>query len=276
MSTYKDWTEKTRQTNQELIATMYKRIASEFVKPTLEDIPSVLRYYRDICEQKDTPRTFNLVRSVIHRFIRLKLGKQSEIYQKLTDIEKLSDKPKKPQTAKTPTQIERLTRALPEKYRGMVWTMCTTGVGWKEYGQIEVRADLKNPRVFIDGTKMDRKDMRRKREVPLIIAPTPRIGSEKTFRKVLTTTSKKLRIDNLRIYTFRKCYANWLVEAGVPQWRVEMYMGHQAQTQTQKYQTTEIWRWLSDDADRMRLWLESKRAQSTAGSKAEPLHMTDT
>jgi integrase len=81
----------------------------------------------------------------------------------------------------------------------------------------------------------------------------------KDLRKALTDTSRKLRLDNVRIYTFRKCYANWLVESGIPQWRVEMYMGHLAQTQTQKYQTTEVFRWLAEDAEKMRSWLATQR-----------------
>ena len=264
MAAYKNWNDKTRQTNQELLATMYRRVSAAFPNPTLEDIPLLLRHYRDFCEQSESPRTYNLVRSVFFRFVRLRNGKQSELYQKLSDIEKLSDKPKKPQTAKPPAQIERLTRALPDKYRGMVWTMCTTGVGWTEYGQMTVRAELKNPRIYIEGTKMDRKDERRRREVPLIYPPSPRVGSERAFRKAITEASKKTRLTNVRIYTFRKCYANWLVEAGVPQWRVEMYMGHLAQSQTQKYQTTEVFIWLSEDATKMRDWLEQQRASKEA------------
>jgi integrase len=141
----------------------------------------------------------------------------------------------------------------------MVWTMCTTGVGWTEYGQISSRTDIKNPRINIEGTKTDKKDERRRREVPLVYPPTPRLGSEKQVRKVLKAVSKKLRLQNVGIYTFRKCYSNWLVESGVPQWRVEMYMGHLPRSQTQKYQTTDTWRWLVEDGEKLRLYLEDKR-----------------
>ena len=259
METYKGWTEKTRRTNKELIGTMYKKLGKDFLNPSVEDIPKILRRYRDICETNDTPRPYNLVRSCFHRFVKLKFGKGSHLYTLVSDVEKLPDRPKNPQTAKTPGEIEKLTRALPEKYRGMVWTMCTTGVGWDEYGKMTVRADIKNPRVMIEGTKMDRKDERRRREVPLIYPPTPQIGSERQFRKVLTSVSKKLKMDNLRIYTFRKCYSNWLAEAALPQWRVEMYMGHLPQNQTQQYQVTDIWKWLKEDSEKMTKYLETAR-----------------
>lgn len=259
VKSYKGWTEKTRKGNSELLRTMFDRVGKEFPSPSIEDIPKVLRKYRDLCESNDTPRTFNILRSVFQRFVKLKFGRSSDLYVLVGDVEKIPDRPKNPQTSKTPGQIERLVRSLPEKYRGMVWTMCTTGVGWTEYGQLTTRADIKNPRVNIEGTKTDKKDERRRREVPLVYSPTPRVGSEKQFRKVLKSVSKKLRIENIGIYTFRKCYSNWLVESGVPQWRVEMYMGHLPRSQTQKYQTTDTWRWLVEDAETLRLYLEDKR-----------------
>ena len=108
---------------------------------------------------------------------------------------------------------------------------------------------------------MDHKDGRRRREVPFVYPPTARVGSERQFRKILKATAETLRMENLNVYTFRKCYANWLVESGTPQWRVEMYMGHLPQSQTQKYQTTEVWRWLKEDGERLHKWLSEKRKQ---------------
>jgi integrase len=259
METYKGWGDKTRKGNRELISTMFRKLETKISNPMIEDIPKILRLYRELCESEDHPRQYNLIRSVFHRFCRLRFGKSSNLFTQISDVEKLPDRPKNPQTSKTPGQIEKLCRSLPEKYRGMVWTMCTTGVGWDEYGKMTPRDDLKHPRIYIEGTKMDKKDQRRRREVPFIYSPHPQVGSERQFRKVLKTVSKKLRMENVRVYTFRKCYSNWLVESGVPQWRVEMYMGHLPQSQTQKYQTTEVWRWLKEDGDLLRKWIEQKR-----------------
>jgi integrase len=269
VETYKNWSDKTRQGNKELLSTMFKKIGTKLEDPLIEDIPKILRIYRDICEKDDHPRQFNLIRSVLHRFIRLRFGKTSHLYTQTSDVEKLPDRPKNPQTAKSPGQIERLCRALPEKYRGMVWTMCTTGVGWTEYGQMTARADIKNPRVYIEGTKTDKKDERRKREVPLVFSPTPRVGSEKQFRKILSSVSKKLKMDNVRIYTLRKCYSNWLSESGVPLWRVEMYMGHLPKSQTQKYQTTDTYLWLIEDGEKLKKYIEENRTKIGRKEKVE-------
>lgn len=259
IATYKGYSKGTRKGNTEFLGTMYKKLGAQFAKPLMEDIPKMLRKYRDICETRDRARTFNLTRAIFFRFLKLKMGKQSELHQQATDIEKLPDKPKNPQTAKTPEEIETLTAALRDKYRGMVWTMCTTGVGWLEYGQMTVNASAKPPHVHIAGTKMDRKDARRRRMVPFVLPTSSRVGSEKNFRKVLVATANKLGLNGTNIYTFRKCYANWLLEAGVPQWRIEMYMGHQPQNQTQKYQMTEVSNWLKDDAECLRSWIKAKR-----------------
>jgi len=260
-TSYRQWSDKTRQSSKELLKTMFNRMSPQFPKPSVGDTPQLLRAYRVYCETNDIPRVFNRLRSVFHRFVRVTFGKTTTLYQQVNDVEKLFDRPKNPQTAKTPGQIEKLVRALPDKYRGMVWTMCTTGVGWDEYGKMTSRSDIKNPRVTIDGTKMDHKDGRRRREVPFVYPPTARVGSERQFRKILKATAETLRMENLNVYTFRKCYANWLVESGTPQWRVEMYMGHLPQSQTQKYQTTEVWRWLKEDGERLHEWLSEKRKQ---------------
>ena len=262
MESYRGWSESTRTTMTEFVNTMFKRTEKQIPNPTLEDIPTILRAYRIFCEENDSPRVYNLVRSCLYRFVRMTVGKTSPLYMKVADVEKLPDRPKQPQTSKTPQEIERLTKVLPLKYRQMVWTMCTLGVGWKEYQSITVRDDIKTKQVVIEGTKMDKKDQRRRRQVPLIYPPHPPSGTEKHFRKVLTKHAKKVRLDNLRIYTFRKCYANWLKESGIPDWRIEMYMGHQPKTQTQKYQTTEVWRWLIEDAEVMRKWLATQREKA--------------
>lgn len=270
IASYKGYSEGTRKGNIEFLKTMYKRLATQYPKPLMEDIPQMLRKYRDICEGRDTPRTFNLTRAVFFRFLKLRVGKQGELYQQAADVEKLPDKPKHPQTAKTPEEITQLTSALPDKYRGMVWTMCTTGVGWLEYGQMTVNANAKTPSVYIAGTKMDRKDERRRRTVPLVMPPSSRVGSERQFRKVLLATASQLGMKSINIYTFRKCYANWLLEAGIPQWRIEMYMGHQPQNQTQKYQMTEVSRWLTDDANRLREWLASPHTAQQSSPPHSP------
>ena len=269
IASYPKWSVKNRQANKEFVSTMFKKLGSNYTNATIDDVPKILREYHDLCETEDHPRVFNLVRACLQRFVRLKFGKSSALSAKVADVEKLADRPKNPQTAKTPAQIDRLCKALLPKFSGMVWTMCTTGVGFDEYGKMTPRDDLKNKRIYVEGTKLDRKDRRRRREVPFIYAPQPRTGSERHFNKVLKAQCKKLRMTPITAYAFRKCYSNWLGEAGVPEWRVEMYMGHMPTSQTKQYQATEVWTWLNADADLFRKWLASEKEKAKAAEKAK-------
>ena len=256
------WSDKTRKANKEFLATMYGKLGDRIPTSTVADIPKLLRLYSDICENEDHPRVFNLVHACLQRLLRVQFGKKSPLYTDVVDIEKLSDQPKHAQTAKTPAQIEKLCRIIPEKYRRMVWTMCTTGTGWDEYSKMTPRDDLKNPRIYIEGTKMDRHDKRRRREVPFIYAPAPQQGTERHFNKVLKAASRKLGFTDppITAYAFRKCYATWLRDL-VPEWRIEMYMGHAPTTQTRKYQKEEVWQWLRDDAAIIKSWIETEKTK---------------
>jgi integrase len=220
----------------------------------------LLAKYRVVCEKADKARTFNKVRTCLIRFVRVSYGRSTPTYHQLGDIEKLRENPKKRTQPLSPARIDRLCEALPAEYAAMVWTMCSTGAGWGEYGEIEDKAHLKNPHIVIAGTKMDHKDGRRNRSVPRIYPPSVRVGTERAFQKIVKETAERLRLGLVLPYTFRKCYANWLAEAGIPQWRVEAYMGHTPKSQTAKYQATdEHWRYVRDDAKKVREWIEAEK-----------------
>jgi integrase len=264
MKTWKGWNDKTRKDMTEKMNVMFRLVGKDFPNPTIEDIPALLRQYKSICDQKDTPYIFRHVKSCFQRFVREKYGKSSDIFQKISDVEvlpiyKTSSNPSL--SAKTPEQIDRLTKVLPPEYRQMVWTMCTLGVGWKEYQSYVVRDDIKTKRVIIEGTKMDRKDKRRRREVPYILPPHPPTCSEKWFYKILKRYGKKVRMD-VTVYSFRHSYSLWLRESGVPDWRVSMYMGHQPKTQTQSYQRSEVWKWLLEDGEKVRRYIDERLSKA--------------
>ena len=259
VKTYRNWSEGSRKNNQHLIKALYKRLPADLADPLIADIPRVLRFYSEYAEAQNIPRVYNLARAVISRFVSKKFGTLPQIWREIKDVKNLPNTLKDPLRARTPAQIEKLCRILKPKYREMVWTMCSTGVGWDEYGKMTASVDIKNPRVTIAGTKMDKKDGRRRREVPLVFPPTPRTGSNEALVYNLKAAEAKARIGRIRPYTFRKCYSVWARECGVPDWRVEMYMGHAAKSMTAKYQTTEIWGWLRDDGKKLREYIDTER-----------------
>jgi integrase len=81
------------------------------------------------------------------------------------------------------------------------------------------------------------------------------------FQRVIKETSVSLGMDPVLPYTFRKCYSNWLMESGIPQWRVEMYMGHSPRSMTLRYQRTDVWGWLKEDGEKLRKWIDEERTK---------------
>lgn len=261
MGTYKDWSEKTRKDFTEKVTVLFRRTQNKFPNPTHGDIQSILQEYRTQCEGRNSPSTFRHVKNVFSRFVKSRYGKSHELYLQLSDVESLRTPPPDSsgtRSSKSVEQIERLSKVLPPKYRPMLWTMCTLGVGWKEYESIEIKDDIKHKRVYVVGTKMDKKDRRRRREVPYVIPPHPPICTEKHFYKVLKQFGKKVRLQ-ITTYSLRHSYSRWMEECGVPRWRVQMYMGHLPKNQTEQYQRGDLWNHLLEDGEKLRLYIESRR-----------------
>jgi len=261
MRTYKDWSEKTRKDFTEKVTVLFRRTQNKFPNPTHGDIQSLLQEYRKQCENRNSPSTFRHVKNVFSRFVKSRYGKSHELYLQLSDVESLrtpTSDSSGTRSSKSVEQIERLSKVLPPKYRPMLWTMCTLGVGWKEYESIEIKDDIKHKRVYVVGTKMDKKDRRRRREVPYVIPPHPPICTEKHFYKVLKQFGKKVRLE-ITTYSLRHSYSRWMEECGVPRWRVQMYMGHLPKNQTEQYQRGELWNHLLEDGEKLKLYIESRR-----------------
>jgi integrase len=264
MRTYKDWSEKTRKDFTEKVTVLFRRTQNKFPNPTHGDIQSLLQEYRKQCEERNSPSTFRHVKNVFSRFVKSRYGKSHDLYLQLSDVESLRNPTPDSsgtRSSKSVEQIERLSKVLPSKYRPMLWTMCTLGVGWKEYESIEIKDDIKHKRVYVVGTKMDKKDRRRRREVPYVIPPHPPICTEKNFYKVLKQFGKKVRLD-ITTYSLRHSYSRWMEECGVPRWRVQMYMGHLPKNQTEQYQRGELWNHLVEDGEKLRKYIEIRRKTS--------------
>jgi integrase len=162
----------------------------------------------------------------------------------------MNDKPKRQNKAHTVVAVLEMMKKLPADVADMVWTMATTGMGLTVY--LERQYELKEDRILIHDTKMERVDERRDRFVPLIYPPVAPVVQLKAFRRWL----KKASGATIRPYDLRSCYAMWMIEAGIAENRVEQYMGHQASTMTRKYARTDVDTFLKDDAKKAKSYLE--------------------
>jgi integrase len=202
------------------------------------------------------PRSFNLTRSHVLRFVRAKLKKNHPVWLACAAVE-----PRKvPKTTKrTPLTPDQMRNFFPnpetDQLDGIAWSMATTGMHQKElWGRWETKAD----RVEIQGTKRGG----RRRSVPLIQAPTVPACHRRTFEDALRS-----RTSQFTPYDLRRTYATWLESAGIPRTRRRLYMGHGVKDVTDLYEQHEVTAFLSDDGEKLRSFV-GITASGSRGLKA--------
>lgn len=217
-------------------------------KQLVSDLPTVLRKYKDHCKKNDTPKSFNHTRATCLAYARDRFGKHSDLYRDISSIDVLDYRKARMNNPLTVKDVVTLTKGLKSSVADMVWTMCTTGMGFKEYGDgFTVETD----HIIIHGKKNNH---RWDRMVPLIRTPTRRVLQYKRFREVI----QEVRPD-VTPYDFRRTYAVWLESAGVLRSHIEMYMGHSPRRMTDLYLIRDVSRYLNNDADLVRQFIEKQK-----------------
>ena len=74
---------------------------------------------------------FDLCRSVVQAFLRERVGRHHKLWKTATDILPFR-KTAKQGNPQEVGQIKTLMNKLPEHHSKVVWTLCTTGMGWSE------------------------------------------------------------------------------------------------------------------------------------------------
>lgn len=194
-------------------------------------------------------------------FTRNKLGKHSQLYKDISGVDTLESRKQRQNNPQSVAQIFAITAQLPEGVAGMVWDMCLTGMGFKEYvGRWEESSD----RIFIHGEKTTNRD----RQVPAVLPLHRPVLQYKRFLQLVTKVSK----GHVKPYDFRRTYATWLESANIPRARRRLYMGHEAQDMTDLYEETQVDAFLVGDGKALRRWIQSqKRACRTGQSKRAPV-----
>ena len=140
-------------------------------------------------------------------------------------------------------------------YVASVLFMCMHGLRPEEFAGKRFAVDEETEHLRILGTKNPNAE----RVVPyswkFVSQSPPRIDTlNRTFERMKTKT---------RCRDFRRTFALWCEAAGIPNSRVEAYMGHAAQTVTQTYQQS-VPKQMTLDADRitLRKWFEAELAKA--------------
>lgn len=225
------------------------KIRSKF---TVQDAPEVLALYRKQCAKRGTGRLFNMTRNSLRSFFRNTFDEFHILYAAVVKIRPLKEEATRKEKAWTVADVREVIAKMRPDVGAMFWTMCLTGVGWKEY---QHGLTIEGNGIRIKGEKMTRIDNRRNRLVPFIEPPAPMVIKEKRFRIHLSEASGK----RFQIYDARRCFKVWMRDAGVTFENVSLYMGHRPRNMTDRYSNVEMTAFLDADATKFKAYLSKHR-----------------
>jgi len=200
----------------------------------VSEIPVLLRAYRRKCKAAGTPVGFNRAKSGFQAFLRDMYGRRYWVYQEVRDIQSLkSVRKEKPRIS---VEFADEVRRCLGPNGDMWWSMCVTGMNPKEYFEDgwETLAD----RIVVRGVKRTG----RHRQIPLFITPVPPRLTQEGFKSAIQRLGKGVTPKSAR-----DAYAQWLVDAGIPKVRREIYLGHGTRDVQDLYERHEIDSYLADD-----------------------------
>jgi hypothetical protein len=196
---------------------------------TVSNLPIMLQVYRDAAK----PRMFNLARSACQSFARTLDGRFDPLWQAITVIPTRAVPKRKKAGGQTPDRSREIAEALGLVGR-MWWTMCTTGMGPKEY--LSDGWTAHTDRVAIHGRKRDA----RERIVPKLATPTPPTMGYKPFLEKLTTLGVKP-------YDARRTFMHWMEMCGIPRSRRRYCLGHKTADVDGLYEDHDVEPYLAED-----------------------------
>lgn len=235
----------------------------------MRDLPDILDDYRRWAVRSDTSRTaFNRALAVCLAWVRgtKGLGKRHAVDLALGDLERFPE-PKKPKEHYTPRELQDIMQRLPARIAAMPWFQTCHGMGAKELLYDGYRRSGAHG-LRVTGEKNEYRD----RAVPFTPPLLDTLGIQHLsgyhdwFRAVTRETGRRITP-----HTLRACYSRWLEDAGIPGRRIRIYMGHSIRTDTERYQNALVTRELSEDADKLRAWLDAELARVPANEERTPI-----
>lgn len=210
----------------------------------LQELPAMLRAFRQQCEKDRFPRKFNIARTCVQAFLRDVVGKRKPLTLEVADIEQLRER-KKGRAGLALADAIAVRDGLGGDAGRIWWSMCLTGMGLKEYfaDGWQVLSD----RIHISGVKAEA----RSRDVPLTDYPVRPELKRTGFNTALRRYAEKAGV-KLNPYQARKSFARWMEDAHVPRARRVAYLGHSQADVQDRYERYEIDAYLREDAERMR------------------------
>jgi integrase len=215
----------------------------------VSDLHDLLAAYRLRCLNRERPtyRSFNLCRAAVLSYLRFAFRDQRPLWREIGEQIRPFP-PERRRRAPRHLTASEVTAYLPKfslKYRGLVWSLFTTGMRISEYLEEGTsRWTVLPDRIHVSGAKTPAAD----RDIPRIDCPVKhRIHPRSCAQVLARVTNQQCEPRDLR-----RSYARLLADAGIPEYRQAAYMGHAARTMTLHYQVGGIEHFLHEDAARIR------------------------
>mgnify|MGYP000897683864 FL=1 len=186
--------------------------------------------------KRDTPAAANRIKEQVLAYLRDRHGMDHPLHAKVGALRSLTTAPKYKRPHLTPAEFHAVLPKLgpaAEAFR----LLCLSGMGVKEAWEDGWERTADGLGLAIHG----KKPRYRERVVPWLAEVAPPTVSP----DVLIWWLGKV---GLSPYVGRRSLSRWMIDAGIPEWRVGAYMGHGAQSQTQVYQRGDVGPYLLGDA----------------------------
>lgn len=219
------------------------------VSAVVGDLPKMLETMRKDYLKLNKPAYFNATRNAIRSFVKNTEGQYSDLYLKVCQVKPLKPALDKKGKAHPIHKIWALKSVLKSTVFETLWAMCMTGTGMNE---LQNGLTQQGDRILVHGTKMDAKDGRRRRYVPVTgedITRTPLMRSCMIRRHL-----KAAELD-IQIYDMRRSFALMCQEAGIPYNRVQLYMGHLPRNVTEAYLKADVDTFIKEDGERLQRYI---------------------
>jgi len=217
-------------------------------RATVAQLPALLETYRARCKETGHAPMFRKARAMGLAFTR---RRDRALWNQIRDIEPLAAPESAPGHPQTVAQAEAIRAALPVPWGDYWWTMCLTGMGPREY--FVSAWEVEDEWLAVHGTKR----ASRERRVPLVpgatyTRPTAHRGPWKQYREGLAHFG-------VRAYDARRTFATWCEDAGIPERRIAMWLGHARANVTQLYTRRELDGFLRADGAALGAFLAGER-----------------
>lgn len=236
----------------------------------VNELPECLQHIRDHYESTKQASTFNTIRTELCAFLtkKLRMERDSLFVRDVLRTGPLKQgKQRDHHPFYSPAECTEFLASLQKRptahsklYESSVVFMCLHGLRPDEFASRKFDIDPKTTHLRVRGTK----NPNAMRVVPLMSqfrdTKMPKIGT-------LNSMFERVGSD-VRCRDFRRTYAIWCEQAGIPQSRVQSYMGHGDRTVTQTYQrNVPKVATLSEDRERLQSWLRAQLAKPIKSSK---------